>query len=41
MIANGLFSLDLYLSLKVKISNGEERLVGEVLELPPNTVLVK
>lgn len=41
MIANGLFALDLYLGLKVKLLIVEERLVREILELPLNTVLVK
>lgn len=41
MIPNGVFALDLYLGLKVKLLNAEERLVEEILELPPNTVLLK
>lgn len=41
MIANGVFALDLCLGLKVKFLNAEERLVEEILKLPPNTVLVK
>ena len=41
MIANGVFALDLYLGLKVELLNAVERLVEEILELSPNTVLVK
>lgn len=41
VIANGVFALDLDLGLKVKLLNAEGRLVEEILELPPNTVLVK
>jgi len=40
-IANGVLALDLYLGLKVKLLNAEERLLEEILQLPPSTVLVK
>ena len=41
MIANGVFALDLYPGLKVKLLNADEKLVEEIQELPPNTMLVK